>query len=240
MPTLPFTDVLVLAPCPQCRHPSNTRTWSTRLVGSACRLISASVAPTSRLTYETGKKVYRQFCNAQQWQLTPATEYGLTLFVGHLSQCRRSAQTAQVYLAGVRLLHLEHNASVEAFKGARLAAALQGLQCSGPPPRPARQPITLQQLRTLKERLFATRTLNLIDQEMIWAALTLAYFGLLRVSEYVSCNAHTFNADRTLTQRMVNIQPGLLHISLRASKNLGGVPSSPLVQMGPTFVLSRP
>ena len=93
------------------------------------------------------------------------------------------------------------------------------LRRSGPPPHPARQPITLQQLRTLKERLFATRTLNLIDQEMIWAALTLAYFGLLRVSEYVSCNAHTFNVDQTLTRRMVNIQPRLLHISLRASKH---------------------
>ncbi len=144
---------------------------------------------------------------------------GLILFVAFLSRSGRTAQTARVYLAGVRWLHLLHRADISAFRGQRLAAALQGLhRLTAKPATKSRTPITLGQLRRFKEQLFTTTCLADVDKKMLWAAVSLAYFGLLRVSEYTSQGPRKFDPTRTLIRSRVTLREDAVVVHLPESK----------------------
>ena len=147
----------------------------------------------------------------------PATEHGLVLFVANISRNGSGAQTAKVYLAGVCNLHLRRSASLRAFNGPRLAAAVQGLQRLGPKPRPLRPPVTLAQLRTLKPSLMRA-PLPQQNQRMLWVAVALAYFGVLRVSEYTCPGRQTSDKARTLTRRRVTLAGDRLTLNLGVTK----------------------
>ena len=147
----------------------------------------------------------------------PSTEHGSALFVTNICRNGSGAQTAKVYLAGVRHLHLRRGASFGAFNGPRLAAAVQGFQRLGPGPRPFRPPVTLAQLRTFKASL--TRVpLPQQDQWMLWAAVALAYFGVLRVSKYTCPGRQTSDKARTLTRRRVTLAGNRLTLNLGITK----------------------
>ena len=188
------------------------------LESHAQHLVANSVTASSQRTYQPGITSYRQLCAANRWEETPATEERLTLFVAHLSLTGLSARTARVYIAGVRYLHLLRKADITAFAGKRLAAAIQGYQRTEVAPARKRKPITLAQLQALKHRITAARCLGHNDRQMLWAAVSLAYFGLLRVSEYTSPSSQSFIPGRTLTRHRVEIRRNAVDLRIPESK----------------------
>ena len=182
------------------------------------RLVTGSVASSSLRTYSYGRQAYSNFCLDMGWLETPASEQGLLMFVAYLSRRGCSVQTTRVYLAGIRHLHLERGASIAAFSSPRLAAALQVLQRLGPKPQPPRPAVTLQQLRQIKRKVFTSLCLPEPDRRMLWAAITLGFFGILRVSEYSSPSARTVETGRTLIRSNMVVTKEQVQITLPRSK----------------------
>ena len=83
--------------------------------------------------------------------------------------------------------------------------------------RPNRQPITKQHLFAIKHFLVISQY-RLPDKIMLWSMCTLAFFGLLRVSEYTSPTPSTFNSSLHLTFSDVTFDNGFLIVFIKASK----------------------
>ena len=72
--------------------------------------------------------------------------------------------------------------------------------------RQTRLPITINHLRTLKNQLRVSQY-SLLEQQMLWASFTLAFYGFLCISEYT-----------TLHWSDVTVSENELSIKLRQSK----------------------
>ena len=149
------------------------------------RLIEDRGADGTQRTYDVGWNAYRAFCRDHNWLEVPATDHGLCHFVASLSKAGRTAETAQVYLAAVRDVHLRRGADVEVFKSPRLAATLCGLRRRRTGSANKRPPVTVAQMNACKVQLDQI-ALPPRDRLMVWAALATAFYALLRVSEYTS------------------------------------------------------
>ena len=76
-----------------------------------------------------------------------------------------------------------------------------------------RLPITINILHTLKQQLCIS-TFSLVEQRLLWAAFTTAFYGFLRVGEFTS----SVNASATLQWSDIQLSPTALTIRLRQSK----------------------
>ena len=153
-----------------------------------------------------------------RWEEAPATAYGLSLFVAHLSLSGLSAQTARVYLASVRQRHIEVGADTSIFQHPRVTAVVQGLRRNVRSPARRRAPISWTQMVHLKQAIHSARCLTEHDQKMLWAAVSLGYFGLLRASEYLSPKADSFDPGRTLIRRRLDVNSNRYSVFLPVSK----------------------
>lgn len=188
------------------------------LHATASLLIGASIAPASQRTYQSGVERYARWCSATALRPVPAVEEQLVLFVAHLYRENLVAVTVRVYLSGIRFHHVKLGASVVAFQGVRLAAAVQGFHRLQPRGKSKRSPLSMDQLLVLQQALASATCLSSQDAAMLWAALTLAFYGWFRVSEYVSPSSTSFNRDRTLLRAHVAVEAGSVTVDLRASK----------------------
>ena len=150
------------------------------------RYYSHSLATNSLSTYRSGWSAYLRFCATHGLHHYPPTELHLAAFASHLADRHLSHTTIHVYLAAIafhstRLGHSIHYRTMpqlhHVLQGIR---RLQGSSLS----RPLRDPITNPHLLGL--RVYLARVLPPHDALMVWAALTSAFFGLLRASEYCS------------------------------------------------------
>ena len=100
----------------------------------------------------------------------------------------------------------------------RLMYVLRGIRRTQGPRhlRPRRRPITLRHLCTLYAHIdhrFGQR-----DATMLKAAVTMAFFGMLRVLEYTCRDAHHYDVDTTLLRRDVYVMRDMAHVHLKSSK----------------------
>ena len=174
------------------------------------------MATSTRRTYQTGVTAYYSFCAKYGIPSLPASETTLRYFCTHLSSSV-SYQTIMVYLAGVRLLHLEHG-----FPDPTKAAPLLHYLCtairrSGMTTSKKRQPITLPLLKTIKTELSHA---NLPSQDKLayWAAFTLAFYGFLRASEYTAPSTRCFNPGVHLLVKDITITSDSIKLLLKRSK----------------------
>ena len=82
---------------------------------------------------------------------------------------------------------------------------------------PKRLPITPSLLRTINGNLFNSSRL-FQDKLMIWAALTTAFFGFLRISEYTTPRKTQFDPASTLLRSDVMVGSRSAHLRLKTSK----------------------
>ena len=76
-----------------------------------------------------------------------------------------------------------------------------------------RLPITIDLLRTLKQQIRISN-FSLLEQRLLWAAFTTAFYGFLQVSEFTSSSSDT----TTLRWSDISLSSSTLTISLRQSK----------------------
>lgn len=133
----------------------------------------------------------------------------------------RSVQYATIknYLSAVKNHHSSHGHELHLTNFLRLRLIRRGIKRSQEQQSKVRRPITLQLLNLFYYLLNVQHTEN-GDSLMLWAAMTLAFFGFLRIGE-LTCNAtfdpkhHLMNSDITF---MPKNSPKYMLVRLKVSK----------------------
>ena len=170
----------------------------TQLEAQKQLLLARSLAPNSLNTYRTGINQYLRFCGSFGIRPLPLSENVLENFC--VSLCHRiSHKSIKVYLCGVQYLSkingfrslIEHMLRLDyVIKAIR---RFQGNKFN----RPARPPVTWQMLCDICAFLAGTE--QPFNRDMLISAVLLAFFGLLRVSEYTTPSASFFDEDTHLS-----------------------------------------
>ena len=137
-------------------------------------------------TYSAGIRHYTKFCNLINKPTLPTTECTLLLFVAHLASLNLPHATINVYLSGLRSLHVTHghHTAFNSQLTTRLQQVFKGIrkqQATGLSPRICR-PITIQIMAGIKSILL--KNPHEYHNIMMWTACCLAFFGFLRSSEF--------------------------------------------------------
>ena len=127
---------------------------------------------------------------------------------------RVSYKSIKVYLAGIRLAHLE-SGYPDPTTDEPLRLVIRGIwRLQGESPC-QRLPITINILHILKQQLRIS-TFSPLEQRLLWATFTIAFYGFLRVGEFTS----SVNASATLQWSDIQLSPTALTIRLRQSKQI--------------------
>jgi hypothetical protein len=190
------------------------------LEGSVAVLLDAGLAPNTKRAYASGQNAWFSFC----------TLYGLaTLLTGTSIGSRLQAEkqvmlfsaflwkflvpeTIQNYLSGVRSLHVDLLGYVPWALGLRLKRMIAGLRRLGGRPRRKRAPVSLQLLR----KWFELFDFTLERHVEAWVAILLAFFGLMRKSEFTVPAGARFH-------HKVHLSRGSVHFMYDSSGGLSGM-----------------
>ena len=176
-----------------------------------------SISRASRRTYDQGRSSYLAFCRQFRLIPFPASEDSLNLFITYLARSLSFA-TIRTYLAAVRYWNIREGFSADFSGMVQLHMTLQGIKrLKGASSRPNRLPITIDILKTLKNRL---RTLAIPEEDklMLWAAFTTAFFGFLRSAEFCCTSKTSYDASTCLLVRDISISENVLRIFIKVSK----------------------
>ena len=162
--------------------------------------VDLSLASTTQQTYSSGEKRFVSFIHLYKWkqveECLPASEALLTEFVAFLAKSIRYP-SIKTYLAAVRHFHICRGVEINLNKMLRLQLVLRSIKRSQGQELRVRLPITINHLRLFRMLLGVPITQS-FNSKMIWAAMTLAFFGFLRLGE-LTCNSK-FNPDIHLTR----------------------------------------
>ena len=184
------------------------------------RCLLASLAPSTLVTYRSGFRSYQLFCRQTSCSMFPLIEYNLQRYVVSMAN-RIAFKTIKVYLCGVQFFSFLIGCNVRLSSFPRLyyvlrgIRRLQGLRFH----RPRRLPITYQHLLLLFHRVHMQQYTD-FQSLMVRTTCALAFFGLLRCSEYVSPRRRSFDADATLLVQDISFNSALniMYVRIKASK----------------------
>lgn len=180
-------------------------------------LVINRVAKNSRSVYSSGFNTFRAFCNLCHVNCCPAAEKRILRFIAHLFKTGYAAATAKVYMAAVFDAHLSRRLSdpTASFHVNKSVAGYKRLSASTPD---KRLPITMNLMRRIKNRLLSDLTLSVYDKRLFWASFCLAFFGMMRASEFANSHSLYEYTERTLRQSDVSIHDLTAFIWIRQSK----------------------
>ena len=186
----------------------NSRSNVFDLTADIQHYLNLSVASTTKQTYGAGERNFLNFIShfkqASVEQYLPATEVLLTEYVAYLAKTIKYT-SIKTYLAAVRHYHIRHGFELNLQKMLRLQLVLRGIKRSQGDQLRVRLPITIHHLQLFRMLLNIPKTAN-YESIMIWAAMTLAFFGFLRLGE-LTCNCK-FNSSVHLTKDNIAFHPG--------------------------------
>ena len=181
--------------------------------------LSRALATSSMGTYKTGIKQYIAFCNKVRAPTIPLSESTLENFSVSLSS-RISYKSIKVYLYGVQFWSKLQGCGVLIKKMHRLKYVLRGIRRAQGNSfnRPTRPPITWSMLQQVCA--FVARSESPHDADMLISAALLAFFGLLRVSEYTCPSPSNYDHEVHLSVQDVTVQwhRGLALVNIKSSK----------------------
>jgi hypothetical protein len=176
-------------------------------------LMEAALKGNTKRTYTSAQTRFLKFCELYSLSSMPVTEETLILYISYLFEEGLTASTIRVYLSAVRSLHV--------FAGIayptdllRVKLALKGAVRNTPQPI-RKLPITISILRKL-----LTHIKPRFDRVLLTAALTLAFFGCLRLSEFCVPDSTTFSSrlHLCLSDAILDPKNKTLTLFLRRSK----------------------
>jgi len=185
--TLILFKFFKLCLCHPCIYRELTNTIS-HLNAAVQTYYNLGISPATTKAYTASVRKYTNFCSEATLQLTLVSEDTLMLFTTYLAEQKLSYPTIRVYLSAVRYNCTTLRESLPLttpyiLKGIRKSQAMTYQ------PR-ERLPITFPIMILLHQAF--TNNSNNYWYVMIWAACCLAYFGLLRVSEFTSTRQWTY------------------------------------------------
>ena len=180
---------------------------------------NASLAKSTKDTYQVGERRYLRFCAQLRVAPFPLSERMLELFATSLARCV-GHKTIRTYLLGAQARNFDLGFWQPLSSFHRLAFLLRGIRRSqgSSHSRPVRAPVSLAGVQ--KVVAFVRWHRSDFDASMLSAALLAAFFGLLRASEYASPSARTWWPRLTLSAADVSFDGrlGVASIRLKVSK----------------------
>ena len=191
--------------CPPYRSLSTTtsRGLASQLDATLQRYMAASLAINSKKTYSSDEKRYIEFCqrlNIAPRSILPDDENRLTLFSTYMTSYVKT-ETIKVYFAAITYMHIINGYNLNLQSFLRLQYILKGIKRTQGESKRIRLPIILTHLKLFQLLLSSPSTNN----EMLCAALTLAFSAFLRVSEF-TC-PETFNPKLHLSSKDITFFP---------------------------------
>ena len=181
-------------------------------------LQSQAIADSTRRSYQAGIRRYSNLCASRGWPGFPATETTLRFFAAYLTD-QVSFKTIKLYMAGIRFARTENSLPDPFLAAPLLHLLLRGIKRTSGLTSRQRLPITMTLLRQIKEELARAPGYLPTDKLMLWSAFTLAFYGFLRSSEFISPSASQFNPLVHLSTTDVSFpSTGCLNLHLKASK----------------------
>jgi len=179
-----------------------------------------ALAPNTFRLYNTALSSYNNFCYQVNLLPFPISEYLLELYVTAVSN-RLAYATIKLYLSGIQYHSRMNGSTVNISSMSRLYYALRGVRRIQGAHRtlPQRLPITISHLhciyRYLDDSSYCTE-----DKLMLKSVVSLAFYALLRCSEYTSSSAVSFDVTSNLLFRDIrfNNPITIAYITLKGSK----------------------
>ena len=160
----------------------------------ALQFIDRSIADSTRVSYNAGLMNYVNFCSRLNLVAFPLHQDNVILFATELAKTI-SVSAINIQLAGIKFTAQKYSYNYDFSQFRRLYLLLRGIKRSQSLVRRKRKraPITPSMLKEIQLHLFNS-TRDYHDKQMLWAAMLCAFFGFLRVSEYTSPKARTFDS----------------------------------------------
>ena len=190
---------------------------------------SQALAKSTQSSYAHGAKVFRTFaamCGVPKLVNNPelpfCDEEVLCYFVSHcVSHLHLSYPTIKLYLAGIRNMYIHWGGTnplvhVSGRPLYKLEMLLRGVKKTQAQARPLRDPITVNILNKLAQKLdhgyFGPYT-----DKLMKAACFLAFFGFLRCGEF-TCPSYDFDPGLHLCLKDVTVYPQFIGVNIKVSK----------------------
>ena len=180
-------------------------------------------------------RVFLSFCDRYQYPMVPAATETICLFAQFLANRFKSPGSVRNYVNGVRVLHMLMDKPVEAFHSPELKITLRGIaRLKQHHPRRA-SAITPEMLLCMEKHVDRANCVDVV----IWAATLLAFFCLLRKSNYVpnlvkkfdspgSCVAETSLLAQTACWSTLNGRKTIQFAERSLSIPVIAIPNSPI------------
>ena len=164
--------------------------------------------------YRTAWTSYDRFCISVGVPSYPLSQLCLLFYAVSLSR-RVCYATIKVYFAALQYRSNLFCYHTHLSQFHQLYYLLRGIRHteSASCRRPRRNPITLSHLRLLWQFL-SSSSCSGYHRSMLFSACTLAFFGMLRSSEYTSPNNTTFLSNSTLQVTNISFSPDLSFVSI--------------------------
>ena len=220
---------------PQAHHtptplpPELTQLLVTNWTSSSWRTqfntnFAKGLAESTLRSYKSRKDRYVRFCTQSASCPLPVSESNLCLFVSHLADQGLKHHTIKCYLSAVRHLQIAEGFK-DPFNGVnmpKLDYVMRGVKDQEKPSTEGRLPITQPILHKLREVWQADYEGVKGDTSMLWAACSLAFFGLLRVGELTSPNKKDYDSQVHLNLSDISFNhsasPSLMFVKIKQSK----------------------
>ena len=176
-------------------------------------LLHQSLAPSTTRTYKNAFQHYLKFCMTHNFKALPVVETNLMLFVTNISQT--SVSNVKIHICAVKHFCTIYTGQCCSYFP-RLYMLVRAIKRKTRK-RPKRAPVTLPKLKIIHKYLDESSFTH-HDKMMLWAAVTTAFFGFLRSSEYCSPQVHRYDPNTTLQFKDVTYKHPNIHINIKTSK----------------------
>ena len=181
-------------------------------------VLANSLAPSTFRTYRTGINHYSRFCQTFWIPPLPLTQDHMERFCVSL-QHRIAYKSIKVYLCGVQLWSTLAGCGEQIAEMPRLQYVLRGIRRlqGNLFTRPLRTPVTWPLMQIICRHIVLTE--RPFDRDMLLAAVLLAFFGLMRVSEYASSTANQVDPDALSVQDVtISVRHNMVRVVIKKSK----------------------
>ena len=176
-------------------------------------LLSKSLAPSTTRAYNYAFQAYLRFCHTHNLKALPFYETNLMLFITNISNT--SVSNIKINISAVKHF-AAYLVGQHGNHYPRLYMLVRSIKRQAKKTR-KRLPVTIGLLKSIHTFLLTMPGAQ-ADKIMQWAAITTAFFGFLRSSEYVSPQTTKFNPDTTPTFEDVTYRHPNYYINIKASK----------------------
>ena len=184
----------------------------------------SALAPSSQRTYASAQQRYWHFCHSFGLAALPVTEHQLCQFASYFANDSLTHATIKGYLSAIRHLQIASglpDPTISAMP--KLEGVVKGIKATQARALQSKRtwlPITPKIITSIREVWEAQRPSY--DHMMLWAAVTLGFFGFLCSGEVTFPSDSTFDPATHMAVDAISVDdssnPSPLKLRLKASK----------------------